>query len=70
MEAIEHAVENGVKGIEHGNLIDEKTAKMFVFTALHVRVETITSLNELLFPRLVSPLHLVSLGNLVRLMLD
>jgi len=27
-EAIEHAVSNGVKGIEHGNLIDKQTADM------------------------------------------
>jgi imidazolonepropionase-like amidohydrolase len=30
VEAVEHAVANGIKGIEHGNLIDEKTAKMWV----------------------------------------
>ena len=27
-EAIAHAVDNGVRGIEHGNLMTEKTAKM------------------------------------------
>ncbi|KAJ9118169.1 hypothetical protein QFC22_004073 [Naganishia vaughanmartiniae] len=27
IEAIRHAVDNGVKGIEHGNLLDVETAK-------------------------------------------
>lgn len=30
VEAIRHAIDNGVDGIEHGNLIDEATAKLFV----------------------------------------
>lgn len=30
-EAVEHAVKNGVRGIEHGNLITEKTARMCVY---------------------------------------
>ena len=28
VEAIKHAVSNGVRGIEHGNLLDEATARM------------------------------------------
>lgn len=27
VEAINHAIDNGVKGIEHGNLLDKATAK-------------------------------------------
>jgi len=27
VEAINHAIDNGVKGIEHGNLLDKPTAQ-------------------------------------------
>lgn len=29
-EAIRHAIDNGVMGIEHGNLLDRNTARMWV----------------------------------------
>lgn len=36
VEAINHAVENGVKGIEHGNLLDEPTAKMMAEKGIYL----------------------------------
>ncbi|ORX38209.1 hypothetical protein BD324DRAFT_619980 [Kockovaella imperatae] len=35
-EAIEHAVSNGVRGIEHGNLIEQKTAEMMARKGIYL----------------------------------
>lgn len=36
VESIRHAVENGVTGIEHGNLLDEETAKYMAERGVYV----------------------------------
>ncbi|ORY25515.1 hypothetical protein BCR39DRAFT_595008 [Naematelia encephala] len=36
VEAINHAVENGVRGIEHGNLLDEPTARMMAAKGVYL----------------------------------
>ncbi|KAI9744144.1 MAG: hypothetical protein M1818_002296 [Claussenomyces sp. TS43310] len=41
-EAIRHAVDNGVMGIEHGNLVDEETARYCAERGVHVTPTLIT----------------------------
>jgi imidazolonepropionase-like amidohydrolase len=44
-EAIRHAVDNGVKGIEHGNLMDKETAEMYVNAISPLRIDCRASRN-------------------------
>ncbi|KAF2013938.1 amidohydrolase [Aaosphaeria arxii CBS 175.79] len=49
-EAIRHCVENGVKGIEHGNFLDKETAKLLVENDVYL-TPTLITYNEMASPK-------------------